>query len=441
MVIQVSVVVDTSNHQDVKTVSQNATPSSASSLREAKEEEKQVEYTSSPERPVKQGREVTIEKHTVTKVYYCPRDAEKELSIYRRLSPHPNLLTLLSSTTDPNPPNHVSLLFPRGVDFLEVLLLRKRIPPLEASHYLLDLARGVDHLHTHHSIVHGDIKLENCLLLSGKLVVYDFDLSMKWDPNRVWTKNSYGTESYCSPELLRRRPSCNPFLSDAWSIGICFFAMLSGTFPFKMAHQSDSCFLHCYLSLYTLSSTLPGATANKKGLLDRIIDFYGLKFVLPKPVLTPVIDNQSVPLLSEDCPLEFPLRGWKKFLIESLLCPESKRISASELRHLLESILRPETQRQGCLPPRLTAGRKVEAKTLEVGSVPSLVQGGASLSESGPKAESAGRPIEAVPSGRRKTPLPTMRRECFRRHYEKEFAKKRQKCLPSFCRRVASFYE
>lgn len=45
----------------------------------------------------------------------------------------------------------------------------------------------------------------------------------------------FGTIAYCSPEIIRRKPyKCEV---DMWSLGVVFYVILSGYFPFMSKEQ------------------------------------------------------------------------------------------------------------------------------------------------------------------------------------------------------------
>ena len=47
-----------------------------------------------------------------------------------------------------------------------------------------------------------------------------------------------GSRSYCAPEVWDE--AYDPFVADAWSLGICLFSMKLAFFPFERAHRDDS---------------------------------------------------------------------------------------------------------------------------------------------------------------------------------------------------------
>ena len=88
------------------------------------------------------------------------------------------------------------------------------------------------------NICHRDIKLENILLIKDDIVkIIDFGFAVKA------TKESYqklfcGTPSYMAPEIVNKEKYIAQY-SDIWSLGVLFFAMLYGRFPFRAKTQED----------------------------------------------------------------------------------------------------------------------------------------------------------------------------------------------------------
>ena len=88
------------------------------------------------------------------------------------------------------------------------------------------------------NICHRDIKLENILLTKEDIVkIIDFGFAVKA------TKENYqklfcGTLFYMAPEIVNKEKYIAQY-SDIWSLGVLFFAMLFGRFPFRAKNQED----------------------------------------------------------------------------------------------------------------------------------------------------------------------------------------------------------
>ncbi|KAF8783559.1 hypothetical protein HU200_000495 [Digitaria exilis] len=90
-------------------------------------------------------------------------------------------------------------------------------------------ARGVAHLHTAHSLAHGNIKSSNLLLRPDPdaAALSDYCLHQLFPPAPARPSVSGG--GYRAPELVdARRPT---FRSDVYSLGVLFLELLTGKSP------------------------------------------------------------------------------------------------------------------------------------------------------------------------------------------------------------------
>lgn len=133
---------------------------------------------------------------------------------------------------------------------LSNLLKETPLSEEEALHLFIQMASSIKTLHRA-GIAHRDIKLNNFLLDASRkhIKVADFGLSIvSWRPpaGLLMAKTYCGTEPYMAPEILRRNKhnmrSYNPMYADVWSLGICLFAMMTRTFPFKLDLTQRSLF-------------------------------------------------------------------------------------------------------------------------------------------------------------------------------------------------------
>jgi len=79
---------------------------------------------------------------------------------------------------------------------------------------------------------HRDIKLENMLIDEYNCIkIIDFGFSCAISSQRLH-KILCGTPCYMSPELVSKQ-KYNPASVDIWALGILFYRMLTGVFPFS----------------------------------------------------------------------------------------------------------------------------------------------------------------------------------------------------------------
>eukprot|EP01065_Artemidia_motanka_P037358 TRINITY_DN4579_c1_g1_i1.p1 TRINITY_DN4579_c1_g1~~TRINITY_DN4579_c1_g1_i1.p1 ORF type:complete len:634 (+),score=153.95 TRINITY_DN4579_c1_g1_i1:86-1903(+) len=106
----------------------------------------------------------------------------------------------------------------------------KRFTEDRARFYAAQLVLAVGYLH-HHTIIHCDLKAENCVLTRDgyvKLTDFGFATAVHAD-EKVFKRN--GTPVYMAPEMIQRREGYS-YPVDVWALGVLIYAMLTGYFPF-----------------------------------------------------------------------------------------------------------------------------------------------------------------------------------------------------------------
>ena len=99
------------------------------------------------------------------------------------------------------------------------------------------MVKGIAHCHKK-NIFHRDIKLENILVLKDDTVkIIDFGFGIICKPD-TYQKLFCGTKSYMPPEIIKKEKYIACY-SDIWSLGVLFFAMLFGIFPFKGKDEDE----------------------------------------------------------------------------------------------------------------------------------------------------------------------------------------------------------
>ena len=88
-------------------------------------------------------------------------------------------------------------------------------------------------------IVHRDMKLDNILLdEQGNVKICDFGVSKLLASTHEVMTEQCGTPAYIAPEILKDK-GYRGFGVDVWSLGVCLYAMLCGTVPFKANNMSE----------------------------------------------------------------------------------------------------------------------------------------------------------------------------------------------------------
>tara|TARA_B110000027_G_scaffold133771_1_gene163253 strand:+ start:6547 stop:7521 length:975 start_codon:yes stop_codon:yes gene_type:complete len=110
--------------------------------------------------------------------------------------------------------------------------------PFDKCRALDDLVNAMVCFHSL-GVVHGDVKLENILLMADQRVKYcDWGLVQSLnDTCKVHT----GSTCYMSPQKLLHRPFNNR-IADWWALGIVSFVLLCGNLPFERAHHTQKAY-------------------------------------------------------------------------------------------------------------------------------------------------------------------------------------------------------
>jgi non-specific serine/threonine protein kinase len=124
----------------------------------------------------------------------------------------------------------IAMAFAEGVTLRE-RVSRGALPPAEAVHIALQIAKGLEAAHAK-GIVHRDIKSANVLVTpKGHARITDFGLALRSASQSSDPTLIVGTPAYMSPEQISGR-SLDP-RTDLWSWGVVFYEMLTGRLPFQ----------------------------------------------------------------------------------------------------------------------------------------------------------------------------------------------------------------
>lgn len=128
-------------------------------------------------------------------------------------------------------------------DLLQVLKRDTRIPEEQAKRYLHQILLGFMEM-VSKNIIHRDIKPSNILLKDQEVKIADFGFAI--ERNQIKTNLAYnvGTPNYMSPQALTQQD--HTFKSDIWSIGILYYEMLYGRFPWYAQNEK-----HLYSQILT----------------------------------------------------------------------------------------------------------------------------------------------------------------------------------------------
>ncbi len=138
--------------------------------------------------------------------------------------------------------------------------IKKGLPGVEESIKIIEqVAEGLNAAHQK-GIIHRDIKSSNVMITqNNKVKIMDFGLAKVGGTSMI-TKfgTTMGTTAYMSPEQARGDKVDNR--TDIWSLGVLFYEMLTGKFPFK--GEFDQAVIYSILneepdSVLSIKSDLP----------------------------------------------------------------------------------------------------------------------------------------------------------------------------------------
>lgn len=150
---------------------------------------------------------------------------ESEYNTIKSLD-HPNIVKLYDFFEDENAQYLVMEYCSNGT-----LRQKKKISEEKFVTYAKQILKAISYCHSM-NIAHRDIKPDNILIDQyGQIKLADFGLAKKFEIDEK-SDDSCGTIRCFSPEKLSSSSFC-PFKADIWALGITFFYMITGCFPFE----------------------------------------------------------------------------------------------------------------------------------------------------------------------------------------------------------------
>lgn len=139
---------------------------------------------------------------------------------------HPYIIKLYVTFSDENYQYLVMEYCPKGTI--------KELDRLEFDQFIFYAKQILEVLEYCHSqnIAHRDIKPENIFLDQyNHIKLADFGLSSKFQDQQL-SNMKCGSLTFCSPEILSNS-EFDPFKADIWALGISFYFMVTGHFPYE----------------------------------------------------------------------------------------------------------------------------------------------------------------------------------------------------------------
>ena len=119
-----------------------------------------------------------------------------------------------------------------GITLKEYLSRRGQLSPKEVTAFATQIARALEHAHSH-NIIHRDIKPQNIMLLrDGTVKVADFGIAHFTNNDNTYCKGeAIGSVHYVSPEQAKGSFVDNR--TDLYSLGVVMYEMITGRLPFE----------------------------------------------------------------------------------------------------------------------------------------------------------------------------------------------------------------
>jgi len=173
------------------------------------------------------------QKRTCLHQHLTVRQLEMEVRCLRQVQ-HPNLLKLHETYNYDNKLYLVTEYLPSHELFQLVEETRNGLPWRHVRHILWQLLQAVQHCHQR-GIVHRDISLDNIMVdINCNVCLIDFGLATDQPPPY---RDCLGTDYYIAPEVIRKHYTK---AADLWSVGICYYCLVTGKPPFNGRNRSQT---------------------------------------------------------------------------------------------------------------------------------------------------------------------------------------------------------
>ncbi len=144
---------------------------------------------------------------------------------------HENIVTI-HDVDEVNGRLFIVMEYVEGEDVEHLIARKGALPTMKAAKIVREVALALAHAHER-GVVHRDIKPANVLLRKdGKIKITDFGLAQPMGHSEQNEDGSVtGTPHYASPEQIKGLSADGR--SDIYSLGVTFYAMLTGKRPFE----------------------------------------------------------------------------------------------------------------------------------------------------------------------------------------------------------------
>lgn len=145
---------------------------------------------------------------------------------------HPHIIKLYDAFYDDCAQYLVMEYCPNGT-----IRQKGKLPYDKFVYYAKQILESLAFCHSN-KIAHRDIKPENIFLDQyDHIKLADFGMAKQFEPNDK-SSDKCGSLMFISPEMLQYQETC-PFKADIWALGITFFYMATGLYPFPNNNKEE----------------------------------------------------------------------------------------------------------------------------------------------------------------------------------------------------------
>lgn len=170
---------------------------------------------------------------------------------------HPNIVSVYGFVEERNVMG-IAMEFVEGQTIEQILQIEDRLEQYHALDILSQALNGISYAHEM-GFIHRDLKPSNIIIdLNGNVKIMDFGISKSIDEIESITQHNArpGTLLYMSPEQLNSKEVT--IKSDLYSLGITFYEMISGHYPYDSRTFYEVIDAHVNKIPAKLSTEIPG---------------------------------------------------------------------------------------------------------------------------------------------------------------------------------------
>lgn len=156
------------------------------------------------------------------------RNLKMEIKIHKQLN-HENIIKLYNTFEDDF---YMYMLMELGEEDLFYFLEKHDLSDNDILNISYQLVQAIAYLNGK-NIIHGDLKMENILMVNDKIKICDFGLSSQ----NFFHFGYVGTPEYMAPEIIKKQ--IYNYKVDIWAFGIILYNLVYGMHPFDMNRYSS----------------------------------------------------------------------------------------------------------------------------------------------------------------------------------------------------------